>query len=108
MSEDFKRLSDAVVSAREARGWSERDLAYACGLARATIRGLEAGNHRMMEHTHKQVERAFGWAPGSMDAILQGGDPTTDLSNTQPLRDQTGQDATETTCPPSGAAPSDH
>ncbi|KFK87783.1 hypothetical protein IX27_17935 [Streptomyces sp. JS01] len=37
----------------------------------------------------KKVEAALGWAPGSADAVLAGGEPTS-LSDASPVGDQTG------------------
>ncbi len=37
------RLGDAIREAREARGWSQQELAAASGVSRPTIARMEAG-----------------------------------------------------------------
>ena len=84
MSEDFKHLSEVVADAREAKGWTRRDLAFECRLSQATIHSLEGGTHEMTQNTYTKVERVFGWTAGSVAENLQGGSPTVDTSEDRP------------------------
>jgi transcriptional regulator with XRE-family HTH domain len=88
MSQDFKRLGDAVSNARNAIGWTVRDLARQAGLSQATIHGIERGYSEPTQQAQDEVSRALGWAPGSIAAILQGGSPTIDTPEDRPTPDE--------------------
>ena len=45
-------------------------------MARGTWTALEDGTRRTAENKHAGIERALGWAPGSIRSILNGGQPT--------------------------------
>ena len=91
MSQDFKRLSEVVANAREAKGWTKLELAYECRLSASTIYMLEDGRREMTQQTHTRVERALGWTPGSVTAVLQGGTPTIDTGENRPGVDEIGR-----------------
>lgn len=87
MGQDFKRLGEAVFSARTAKGWTVRDLAREAALSQATIYGLEHGTGEPMQLTKDRVAKALGWSPESMAEILQSGWPTP-----APFEDRPGSD----------------
>lgn len=75
MGNDFKRLATAIVEARKVKGWGQDDLIRESGLGRSTIQRLESERQQAQptKATAKSLERALGWLPGSVDAILDGG-----------------------------------
>lgn len=74
---DFERLAAAIVEARKAKGWSQDDLIRESGLGRSTIQRLERGRQQVPPNkaTIQSLERALGWLPGSVEAVLRGGMP---------------------------------
>ncbi len=78
MSRDWIRLGHAIEAARDAKGMTQVALAVAADVSESTIQNLEAGKARVRQPPSvKKVEAALGWTPGSADAVLAGGDPTT-------------------------------
>jgi lambda repressor-like predicted transcriptional regulator len=74
-SQDWARLTRLVVARRRELGLSIRGAATTAGLARNTWTTLENGTHRLTDRSYSTVEATLGWAPGSIAAILAGGDP---------------------------------
>jgi transcriptional regulator with XRE-family HTH domain len=72
-----ERLAKAVVEAREAKGWSDRDLARFAHLSRATVMGVERARETSPA-ARISVGFALGWAAGSTAAVLDGRDPVVD------------------------------
>lgn len=65
-----------VVSARRRQiGADVAELARQAQVDVKTIRSLEAGERMPRDSTKAKIERALNWSPGSIDAILAGGDP---------------------------------
>jgi len=80
-----ERLGTAVAARRRHLGMSVPEAARRSGLDRETWRHLEAGTRTLRSYNHSRVERALNWAPGSVEAILGGGDPTvTDATTADP------------------------
>ncbi|MFJ7048993.1 helix-turn-helix domain-containing protein [Streptomyces sp. NPDC101112] len=76
MTKDWKRLAAAIRDARKALGWGQQKLADAAGVGFSTVQRLEGGvGYKKMPLTIDKVERALGWAPGSAEGVLAGGDP---------------------------------
>lgn len=69
MSGNYDRLAAMIVKAREARGWSQADLANLAYVTEAVIARVEAGNPPNLVAL-KAVEQALGWLPGIFDLIL--------------------------------------
>lgn len=69
MSGNYERLAAMIVKAREARGWSQSDLANLAYVTEVVIARVEAGNPPNMVAL-KAVEQALGWLPGIFDLIL--------------------------------------
>lgn len=77
MEQDWTRLGHAIHAARTAQGISQSALARRAGLRSVnTVQALEKGYPRArMPPGAQSVARALGWADGSVEVILAGGDP---------------------------------
>jgi hypothetical protein len=74
-SPDRKRLGNYVTNRRVALGYKDRrKFAAATGLTDRTIAKIEVGTQVSMASL-VALEPALGWEPGSMQAILDGGEP---------------------------------
>ena len=69
MSGKYDRLAAMIVKAREARGWTQSDLANLAYVTEVVIARVEAGNPPNAVAL-KAVEQALGWLPGIFDLIL--------------------------------------
>jgi transcriptional regulator with XRE-family HTH domain len=72
----WPRLAKAVKERRLKLGLSTRTAAGAAGINRATWASTEEEERRLSQHLWSGVERALAWAPGSVETILGGGEPT--------------------------------
>jgi transcriptional regulator with XRE-family HTH domain len=71
--EAARRLADLIDQARSERDWSVADLAVEAGVSRPTVSRLI--NHAeipVRQRTRDAIGVAFGWPPGSCDAVLAG------------------------------------
>ncbi|MCP3758175.1 helix-turn-helix domain-containing protein [Streptomyces sp. TBY4] len=76
MSQDWKRLAEAIRAARKVRGWTQSDLAEAAGIGFSSLQRLESGKpFTRMPPSVAPVERALGWTVGSGGLALAGGEP---------------------------------
>lgn len=80
-----ERLAVAVKSRREHLGISVSAAARAAGIHRATWTGLEAATKETERYIYGPIERVLRWEPGSIDAIVGGGEPTALPEPTRPL-----------------------
>lgn len=70
---DWTRLGRAIRSTREERGLTQNALATTAGVARQTLRSLEAGEDRSrIPPSLSKVESALGWPSGHAMRILEG------------------------------------
>lgn len=77
MSRDWVRLGHAIEAARDAKGMTQVALARAADISESTVQNLESGVERKRQPPSlKKVEVALGWAPGSAESVLVGGEPT--------------------------------
>ena len=75
MQNPDNRLDLAMDARRLSLNLEWRDLAKAAGVSYETLRALRrAGNAAPL--TKRRVEEALRWKPGSVDAVLAGGQPT--------------------------------
>lgn len=74
----WSRLAAAIRSAREARGLTQAGLARLAGVAENSVQNLEDTDRRpsRMPQSLAKVEPHLGWAEGSGQAILRGGEAT--------------------------------
>ena len=74
---DLERLGHHVVSRRVALGFRTRiDLANSLQFTVRTLADIEHGVRKASPGTYAILENKLAWAPGSIDTILAGGDPT--------------------------------
>ena len=71
------RLGHHVVSRRVALGFRSRtDLANSLQFTVRTLADIEHGVRKASPGTYAILENKLGWAPGSIDTILAGGEST--------------------------------
>ena len=70
------RLGHLIVSRRVALGYRTRtDLANSLQFTVRTLSDIENGVRKASPGTYAMLENKLGWAPGSIDTILAGGEP---------------------------------
>lgn len=52
------------------------DLAREFGVSESGLRNIRVGRNEPSDLTKHRIEEALGWEPGSVEAVLDGGDPT--------------------------------
>ena len=73
---DLERLGHHIVSRRVALGFRTRtDLAASLQFTVRTLADIEHGVRKASAGTYAILENKLGWAPGSIDTILAGGEP---------------------------------
>jgi hypothetical protein len=76
-SRALERLGHHVVSRRVALGFRTRtDLAASLQFTVRTLADIEHGVRKASPGTYAILENKLAWAPGSIDTILTGGEPT--------------------------------
>jgi hypothetical protein len=74
--DSLERLGQHIVSRRVALGYRNRtDLANSLQFTVRTLSDIENGVRKASPGTYAMLEIKLSWAPGSIDAILVGGDP---------------------------------
>jgi hypothetical protein len=74
---DWQRLGRYAKERREQLRLTQHGVTVRGGPSVATVRNIEAAAaERYRGSTFTQLEDALGWERGSVDAILDGGDPT--------------------------------
>ena len=82
---DLERLGHHVVSRRVALGYRNRtDLADSLQFTVRTLADIEHGVRKASPGTYAMLENKLAWAPGSIDTILAGGEPTRNRGRTAP------------------------
>lgn len=77
VADGWARVAHAVVRRRVHLGLTQEEASGRAGLSATTWRLLENEvQTRYRRLTLAGVERALGWAPGSIDAILAGDEPS--------------------------------
>jgi hypothetical protein len=72
----LEQLGHHIVSRRVALGYRTRtDLANSLQLTVRTLADIENGIRRASPGTYAMLDNKLGWAPGSIDTILAGGEP---------------------------------
>ena len=72
----LERLGHHVVSRRVALGYRTRtDLANSLPFTVRTLSDIEHGVRKASPGSYAMLENKLGWAPGSIDTILAGGEP---------------------------------
>lgn len=75
----WARLGQLLKQARLARGLKQRELADQANVSTASVQAAEAGAvpKTRMPTTLGPIATALGWPAGSVDKVLDGGDPPT-------------------------------
>ena len=72
----LERLGHHVVSRRVALGYRNRiDLADSLPFTVRTLADIEQGLRKASAGSYAMLENKLSWAPGSIDAMLTGGEP---------------------------------
>jgi hypothetical protein len=72
----LERLGHHIVSRRVALGYRNRtDFANSLQFTVRTLSDVENGVRKSSPGTYAMLENKLGWAPGSIDTILAGGEP---------------------------------
>lgn len=88
MGRDWARLARTIEDARKAKGLTQVGLAEAAAVSESTIQNLESDKERKhVPASLYKVERALGWATGSGEAILNGGEPAVAEEAAEPPTD---------------------
>lgn len=78
MDRDWTRLGKALQAARRAPsvGLTQEEMAEALGVGRSVIQLIEAGNkYKKPTSAMRTYAARVGWADGSIERVLDGGDP---------------------------------
>jgi transcriptional regulator with XRE-family HTH domain len=76
MDGDWLRLGGVVRAARKRKGLSQVRLGDEIGVKRTVIQTIERGHEfQSVTATLRDIERILDWGQGSIENILQGGDP---------------------------------
>lgn len=80
MERDWARLGQTMAAARRRAGLSQVDVADAIGVSRTPIQAIERGHtsgrpFARVTGTMRSYARLLGWAEGSIEAVLDGGEP---------------------------------
>ncbi|WP_086746179.1 helix-turn-helix domain-containing protein [Streptomyces scabiei] len=72
----FERLDEAMNRRRLQLRMNWRELAEAADISYTALRAIRRGAYRPTELTAQDLDRALQWAPGSVYAVLDGGEAT--------------------------------
>lgn len=89
MTAQTRSLGEHVAERRKRLGLSQSRAAKLADVSRTTWITWERGTATPEDYNHIKIERALQWEPGSVEAILAGGEPT--LSEAPDLDDQAKQ-----------------
>lgn len=92
--QDWRRLAEKVTKRRNELGLTQGQVQSADGPSVATMRLIEGALQTSYRgNILGRLERALRWKPGSVDAILGGGEPT--LLAEEPLASEPQRDENE-------------
>lgn len=74
--EPHKRLDDALSDRRLDLGMRWNQVAQAAGVSPEALRAIRRGSYRPSPDTARALDNALRWEPGSVQAVLDGGEPT--------------------------------
>ncbi|MDX3033010.1 helix-turn-helix domain-containing protein [Streptomyces scabiei] len=77
MPQPHERLDLAMNERRLKLRMSWREVAQAAGISYEALRAIRKGNYRPTELTARALDEALQWMPGSVHAVLDGGEPMT-------------------------------
>lgn len=75
---DYSHLARAVQRRARELGYNQEDLILVTGLGRTTVQRIWGGTvlHEPTAKTKRLLEASLRWEPGSVDALLAGGEAT--------------------------------
>lgn len=76
----YDRLDAALNAARLERRLSWKEFADVAGISDVSLRNFRKGRSELNSLSKRRIEDAAGWAHGSVDAILAGGEPAASTS----------------------------
>ncbi|ONI48675.1 MULTISPECIES: helix-turn-helix domain-containing protein [unclassified Streptomyces] len=81
----WARLGQKLKQARLARGLKQSDIATEADVSLASVQSAEAGTvpKSRMPITLPPIAAALGWKQGSVDAVLDGGEPDLEPSDSE-------------------------
>ncbi|MFF2612655.1 helix-turn-helix domain-containing protein [Kitasatospora sp. NPDC058046] len=82
MSRNWARLGALLRADRQAGGRTQDEMGAELGVTRNALGSIEAGNAKRVTSTIRSYARAVGWADGSVEQVLAGGDPDRVDTNT--------------------------
>lgn len=71
-----ERLAELMDARRLELGMTWEEVASAAGIKPPTLRAIRNGTNRPSPLTARGLDKAMSWTPGSVEAILDGGEPT--------------------------------
>lgn len=81
MDLQWDRLGAEVAKARKALKLTQPQLGELIGVSRTVIQNIEGGKPRSkIDATMRELEAALRWKRGSVEAILDGGEPVADAA----------------------------
>lgn len=73
---DWQRLAEVAVASRERRSMTQVDVAARGGISVSRVQAIESARYESYRgSTLRAFERGMGWAEGSVQRVLRGGDP---------------------------------
>lgn len=91
---DRQRLQQEIARRRKELGLSVSAAARAARIDRESWNGAESGTRTTLDYIYGRIEAALRWRPGSVEAILTGGESTIlgeDEAPPPPRRDLEGE-----------------
>ncbi|MFC7328537.1 helix-turn-helix domain-containing protein [Marinactinospora rubrisoli] len=71
-----QRFAAALDTRRDHLGMSLAEVAQAAGMTEQNLRNIRRGKTTPRPRTRRAIEAAVAWEPGSIDTVMDGGDPT--------------------------------
>lgn len=78
MTQQWDRLGASLKAGREALRLTQAEVAQRIGIERNSLRLIETGTSKRVTNTIRAYAREIGWADGSIEAVLAGGEPEVD------------------------------
>lgn len=75
MERDWGRLGSLLRADRTAQGLTQDDIGARIGVHRNTVRAIDSGTGTRVTTSIRAYARELGWADGSIEAVLAGGEP---------------------------------
>lgn len=76
MADDWERLADRLTARRGELHLTQDEVVALSGLSIYTVWRAEQGQARLRPKSRRAYEPVLGWAAGSIDEVLAGGEPT--------------------------------